>query len=43
MIGNWQINFSDMEGKPRTFNAYFSCIKGLLILWLDDRAFAKAE
>ena len=43
MNGNWQINFSDMEGKPRTYNAYFSCIKGLRILWLDDRAFAKVE
>lgn len=43
MIGNWQVNFSDMEGKPRTYNAYFSCIKGLRILWLDDRAFAKVE
>jgi hypothetical protein len=43
MIGNWQINFSDMEGKPRTFDAHFSCIKGLRILWLGDRAFAKVE
>ena len=43
MNGNWQINFSDLEGKPRTYNAYFSCIKGLRILWLDDRAFAKVE
>jgi len=34
---NWQISFSDMEGKPRTFNAYFSCIKGFRILWLDDK------
>lgn len=43
MNGNWQIAFSDIEGKPRTYNAYFSCIKGLRILWLDDRAFAKAQ
>jgi hypothetical protein len=43
MIGNWQVNFSDIEGRPRTYNAYFSCIKGLRILWLDDRAFAKKE
>jgi hypothetical protein len=43
MTGNWKVNFSDIEGKPRTYNVYFSCIKGLRILWLDDRAFAKAN
>ena len=43
MIGNWQVSFSDIEGKSRTYNAWFSCIKGLRILWLDNRAFAKAE
>lgn len=40
---NWQVTFSDISGKPRTYNAYFSCIKSLRILWLDDRPFAKAE
>lgn len=43
MNGNWKINFSDMEGKPRTFNAYFSCIKGFRILWLDDNAYGKVQ
>ncbi len=43
MSGNWQVNFSDIEGKPRTYNVYFSCIKGLRILWIDDVAFAKVE
>ena len=43
MIGNWQASFSDIEGKPRTYNTYFSCIKGLRILWIDDRAFAKKD
>ncbi|MDO9274393.1 MAG: hypothetical protein Q7T92_02455 [Lutibacter sp.] len=43
MKGNWQMVFSDIEGKPRTYDAYFSCIKGLRILWLDDRAFAKVQ
>jgi hypothetical protein len=43
LVGNWQIHFSDIEGKPRTYNAYFSCIKGLRILWIDDKAFAKVE
>ncbi len=40
---NWQVKFSDISGKPRTYNAFFSCIKGLRILWLDDKPFAKAE
>lgn len=43
MAGNWQITFSDIEGKARTYNTHFSCIKGLRILWLDDRAFAKSQ
>ncbi|MFL5771990.1 MAG: hypothetical protein ACJ75F_02455 [Flavisolibacter sp.] len=40
---NWQVSFSDIEGKPRIYKAHFSCIKGLRILWLDDTAFAKVE
>ena len=43
MTGNWKVNFSDIEGKLRIYNVYFSCIKDLRILWLDDRAFAKKE
>jgi len=43
MNGNWQINFSDIEGKPRTFDAHFSCIKDLRVLWLDDKAFFKVQ
>ncbi|MGB5007894.1 MAG: hypothetical protein WBO39_13225, partial [Ferruginibacter sp.] len=41
MNGNWQVSFSDIEGRPRTYNAYFSCIKGLRVLWLDNKAFAR--
>ncbi|MBK6633590.1 MAG: hypothetical protein IPG38_04090 [Chitinophagaceae bacterium] len=41
MNGNWQVSFSDIEGKPRTYNAHFSCIKGLRVLWLDNKAFAR--
>ena len=37
---NWQIHFSDLEGKPKTYNAYFSCIKGARLLWLEDSAYA---
>jgi len=40
---NWQVSFSDIEGKPRTFNAYFSCVKGGRILWLDGKAYGKLE
>jgi hypothetical protein len=39
MPNNWQINFSDMEGKPKTYNAYFSCIRGARILWLQDTGY----
>lgn len=43
MTGNWSVNFSDIEGKSRTYNVYFSCIKGLRVLWLDGKPFAKAQ
>lgn len=43
MAGNWQITFSDIEGKARTYDTYFSCIKGLRILWLDNKPFAKSQ
>lgn len=41
--GNWKANFSDIEGKPRSYDVYFSCIKGLRILWINDKPFAKAD
>ncbi|MDZ4795299.1 MAG: hypothetical protein SGI83_13545 [Bacteroidota bacterium] len=37
--GNWQVNFSDIEGKPKQYNTYFSCIKGARILWLQDKSY----
>jgi hypothetical protein len=43
VLSNWQVNFSNIEGKARTYNAHFSCIKGLRILWLDDFPFGKIE
>ena len=43
MNGNWKVNFSDIEGKPRSYDVYFSCIKGLRILWINNKPFAKAE
>lgn len=39
MAGNWQVNFSDIEGKPKKYNAYFSCIKGARVLWLQDTGY----
>jgi hypothetical protein len=36
VTNNWQIYLSDIEGKPKTYNAYFSCIKGARFLWLED-------
>ena len=36
LLGNWQIWCSKIEGKPKTYNAYFSCVKGGRILWLQD-------
>jgi hypothetical protein len=43
MENNWKIHFSDMEGKPKTYNAEFRCVKGGRILWIDGTAFVKAE
>ncbi len=37
---NWQLYFSELEGKPKTYNVYFSCVKGARILWLEDSAYA---
>ena len=41
--GNWQVTFSDIEGKPRTYNAYFSCVKGARILWLGETGYGKVQ
>lgn len=36
LLNNWQIQFTNMEGKTKTFDAYFSCTKGGRILWIND-------
>lgn len=41
LISNWQINFSDIGKKPKTYNYYFSCIKGGRILWLQDKEYGE--
>ena len=43
MDGNWKVNFSDIESKPRSYDVYFSCIKDLRILWIDNKPFARAD
>lgn len=40
---NWQLTFSDIEGKPRTYNASFSCVKGSRILWLGQTGYGRLE
>lgn len=41
--GSWQVTFSDIEGKPRTYAASFSAVKGGRILFLDGKAFGRLE
>lgn len=41
--GVWQVTFSDIEGKAKTYDARFSCVKGARILWLDGEAFGKID
>ncbi|HEX2683526.1 MAG TPA: hypothetical protein VHL77_06320 [Ferruginibacter sp.] len=36
VLNNRQVKFSDIEGKPRTYNAFWSCIKHARILNLLD-------
>lgn len=36
VINNWQIQCSDIDGSPKVYDAYFSCIKGARFLWLQD-------
>jgi hypothetical protein len=36
VLNNWQIQFSNMEGKPKKYDVYFSCIKGARLLKMND-------
>ncbi len=36
LLNNWQVGFSDIEGKPKKYHAFFSCIKGARLLHLLD-------
>lgn len=33
---DWQLHFSDIERKAKTYDAYFTAIKGGRVLWLND-------
>jgi hypothetical protein len=39
----WQLSLSDIEGKSRTYNVFFSCIKRARILWIDEKAYGKSD
>jgi hypothetical protein len=39
VLNNWQVNCSSIEGKPKKYNAHFSCIKGARLLHLLDADF----
>ena len=36
MLNNWQVQFSNMGGKPEAYDTYFTCIKGGRILWMNS-------
>jgi hypothetical protein len=35
-LNNWQLYFSNIGGKDKIFDAYFSAIKGGRVLWVND-------
>ncbi|MEQ1799977.1 MAG: hypothetical protein ABL872_18615 [Lacibacter sp.] len=39
VLTNWQMKCSDISGKPVTYDAYFSCVKGGRVLWLSDTSY----
>lgn len=43
MVGNWQVNFSDIEGKAKTYDVAFVCMKGMRVLWMNGTAYVKEE
>lgn len=38
-VNDWQLQFSDIEGKPKLYDVYFSAIKGGRVLWMNDAKF----
>lgn len=41
MLNNWQVKFSDIEGKAKTYDVKFLCIKGARVLWIGETGFGK--
>lgn len=41
MPSNWQINFSNMEGKPKSLPVFFKCVKGARLLIIDGNAYGR--
>lgn len=35
-IGNWQLHFTNIEGKPKTYDVYFTATRGGRVLWMND-------
>jgi len=36
MLNNWQLYFSDIEGKPKTYDVFFTATRGGRVLWMND-------
>ncbi|WP_309609477.1 hypothetical protein [Flavobacterium sp.] len=43
VLNNWQVKFSDIEGKPKTYKTQFTCIKGARVLWVGETGFGKKD
>jgi hypothetical protein len=43
LAGNWNIDFSNIDGRRKNYEVRFSCIKGGRILWIDGTPYAKAN
>ena len=40
---NWEIRFSDIEGRPQTYPIHFSCIRGARVLWVAGMAYGQVN
>lgn len=40
---NWEVRFSDIEGRPQIFPVHFSCIKGARVLWINGNAYGRVN
>lgn len=35
-LNNWQLHFTNIEGKPKTYDVYFTATRGGRVLWMND-------